>query len=169
MSLTNTVEQKSTVNTTAIFSKNHRERYLLRIEWDKSKKSLAIIMTFPSSADELIFDQTTMLVRNEAVKNNFGSVSIVNLFSSINNESPKTDKTNTSVVMKECDSADVIIVAYGRSTSHEDEKKAFLYALNEHYKEKLFTIIDSKGLPFSHPLSPLAHQWNIQKLTIKKD
>lgn len=81
---------------------------------------------------------------------------------------PKNDKTNTSVVMKECDSADIIIVAYGRSTSHTEEKEAFLNALNEHYNEKLYTIVDSKGLPFSHPLSPLAHQWNIQKLTVKK-
>ena len=169
MSVANTIEQKSTVNTTAVFSRNRKDRYLLKIEWDKSKKSLAIIMTFPSSADELIFYQTTMLVRNEAVKNNFGSVSIVNLFSSINNESPKNDKTNTSVVMKECDNADVIIVAYGRSTSHTEEKEAFLNALNEHYNEKLYTIVDSKGLPFSHPLSPLAHQWNIQKLTVKKE
>lgn len=169
MSVANTIEQKSTVNTTAVFSRNRKDRYLLKIEWDKSKKSLAIIMTFPSSADELIFDQTTMLVRNEAVKNNFGSVAIVNLFSSINNESPKADKTNTSVVMKECDNAAVIIVAYGRSTSHTEEKEAFLNALNEHYNEKLYTIVDSKGLPFSHPLSPLAHQWNIQKLKVKKD
>lgn len=167
MSIANIVEQKSTVNTTAVFSKNHKERYLLKMDWDKRKKSLAIIMTFPSSADELIFDQTTMLVRNEAVKNDFGSVSIVNLFSSINNESPKADKMNSSIVMKECDNADVIIVAYGRSTNHIDEKEAFLNALYQHYKEKLYTIIDSKGLPFSHPLSPLAHQWNIQKLTIK--
>ncbi len=79
----------SIIKTTAIFSKNHKERYLLKLEWDKCKKSLAIIMIFPSSADELIFDQTTMLVRNEAVKNAFGSVSIINLFSTVNNESPK--------------------------------------------------------------------------------
>ena len=32
------------------------------------------------------------------------------------------------------------------------------------YKDKLYTLIDSKGLPFSHPLSPTAHEWNIQKL-----
>ena len=98
-------------------------------------------MTYPSSADELIFDQTTMLVRNGAVKNDFGSVSIINLFSSIDNPLPKTDKTNTSFVMRECDNADVIIFAYGRSTSFEEEKKAFLNALTEHYNDKLHTII----------------------------
>lgn len=168
MSLTNTVEAISTVKTTAVFSKNRKDRYLLKIEWDNNKKSLAIIMTFPSSADELTLDQTTMLVRNEAIKNDFGSVSIVNVFSSINNEAPKIDKTNTSIVMRECENADTIIVAYGRNTSHEEEKKNFLSALNEHYKDKLYTIIDSKGLMFSHPLSPMAHRWNIQKLEWKR-
>ncbi len=48
------------------------------------------------------------------------------------------------------------------------KKKPFLNALFEHYGDKLYTIIDSKGLPFSHPLSPLAHQWNIQRLEPKK-
>lgn len=89
MSLTNTVEAISTVKTTAVFSKNRKDRYLLKIEWDNSKKSLVIIMTFPSSADELTLDQTTMLVRNEAIKNDFGSVSILNVFSSINNEAQR--------------------------------------------------------------------------------
>ena len=168
MSMANTIETNSTVKTTAVFSKNRKDRYLLKAEWDSNKKSLAIIMTFPSSADELTLDQTTMLVRNEAIKNDFGSVSIVNIFSSINNEAPKIDKTNTSIVMRECENADVIIVAYGRSTSFEEEKKAFLNALTEHYNDKLHTIIDSKGLMFSHPLSPFAHQWNIQKLDLKR-
>lgn len=85
MSIANTIETNSTVKTTAVFSKNRKDRYLLKAEWDSNKKSLAIIMTYPSSADELIFDQTTMLVRNGAVKNDFGSVSIINLFSSIDN------------------------------------------------------------------------------------
>lgn len=115
MSMANTIETNSTVKTTAVFSKNRKDRYLLKIEWDNSKKSLTIIITYPSSADELIFDQTTMLVRNGAVKNDFGSVSIINLFSSIDNPLPKTDKTNTSFVMRECDNADTIIVAYRRN------------------------------------------------------
>ena len=77
MSIANTIETNSTVKTTAVFSKNRKDRYLLKAEWDINKKSLAIIMTYPSSADELIFDQTTMLVRNGAVKNDFGSVSSI--------------------------------------------------------------------------------------------
>lgn len=163
MSNTNVIEKASTVNTTAVFAKNGKERYLLKMEWDKSKKSLTIIMTFPSSADDLILDQTTMLVRNNAVKHGFGSVSIVNLFSSINNENPRLDKLNSSFVMKACDENDVILIAYGRGTAHNEEKKALLEALSV-YNDKLFTIIDSKNLPFSHPLSPLAHEWKIKQL-----
>ncbi|WP_279287556.1 hypothetical protein [Ruminococcus intestinalis] len=40
MSLTNTVEAISTVKTTAVFSKNRKDRYLLKIEWDNSKNHL---------------------------------------------------------------------------------------------------------------------------------
>lgn len=167
MATKNVSESKSIVETTALFSGNKKERFLLKMKWDKNKKSLAIIMSFPSSADELIFDQTTMLVRNQAVKNGFGSVSIVNLFSSINNESPKIDKTNLSVVMKECDLADTIIIAYGRKIGFEKEKELLLESLRGQFEEKLHTIIDSKGLPFSHPLSPLAHNWKIEKLDLK--
>lgn len=163
MNTTNIVEQTSEVKTTAIFSKNGKERYLLKMEWDTSKKSLAIVMTFPSTANELILDQTTMLVRNGAIKSGFGSVCIVNLFSSINNENSHLDKINNSIVMSECEKADTIVVAYGRGTSHDEEKERFLEMLST-YNDKLYTLIDKKGLPFSHPLSPLAYEWKIEKL-----
>jgi|GEM_PF-6830012 len=48
MSIANTIETNSTVKTTAVFSKNRKDRYLLKAEWDINKKSLAIIMTYPS-------------------------------------------------------------------------------------------------------------------------
>lgn len=44
MSIANTIETNSTVKTTAVFSKNRKDRYLLKAEWDSNKKSLAIIM-----------------------------------------------------------------------------------------------------------------------------
>ena len=165
MNTTNIIERTSTVKTTAQFSKSGRDRYLLKMEWDENKKSLAIVMTFPSSANELIFDQTTMLVRNNAVKQDFGSVSIVNVFSAIGGNNAKPDKLNSSIVMSECESADMIVVAYGRGTGYEQEREAFLEMLSV-YKDKLYTIVDSRGLPFSHPLSPLAHDWRIEKLKV---
>ena len=155
----NLLEEECTFTSKAIFSKDRKSRYLLNISWDNSKKKLAIIMTFPSTADSMLLDQTTMLVRNGAIKHGYGSVTILNVFSLINEKQPKTDKINLSTILSECE----IIIAYGRSMSYQEDKAKLLEMLVD-LKDKMYTIIDSKGLPYSHPLSPLAHEWNIQKL-----
>ncbi len=162
----NLTEENSVFSTNAVFSKDKSNRYKLNMLWDKSKEHLAIIMTFPSTADSCLLDQTTMLVRNGAVKNGFGSVTILNLFPTINGNLPKSDKLNYSIIMTECEQADKIIIAYGRSTSYVEDKEKLLELLKP-FKEKLYTIMDSKGLPFSHPLSPMAHEWDIKAITIK--
>ena len=64
------------------------------MEWEHRKKSAVIIMTAPSTADNLLMDQTTMLCRNGAVKNDFGILTIVNLTSSVYGDNPKTSKQN---------------------------------------------------------------------------
>lgn len=164
MSYPNLLEETSIFNTTALFSKDKKNRYLLKFSWDSKKDKLAIIMSVPSTAGTELLDQTTMLVRNGAVKNGFGEVAILNLFPNINSKTPKSDKINTSTILSQCETADKIIVAYGRSTSYQEEKEKLLELLKD-FEDKLYTIIDSKGLPFSHPLSPAAHNWDIQKLT----
>ena len=40
MSMANTIETNSTVKTTAVFSKNRKDRYLLKIQWDNNKNHL---------------------------------------------------------------------------------------------------------------------------------
>lgn len=163
MSIPNLIEETSILNSTALFSKDKKSRYLLKFSWDSEKKKLAIIMTFPSTAGTELLDQTTMLVRNGAVKNGFGEVAILNLFPNINSKTPKTDKLNCSTILSECEKADTVLVAYGRSTSYQEEKEKLLEMLKD-FEDKLYTIVDSRGLPFSHPLSPAAHNWSIQKL-----
>lgn len=159
----NLLEEECTFTSKAVFSKDRKSRYLLNISWDNSKNKLAIIMTFPSTADSMLLDQTTMLVRNGAIKHGYGSVTILNVLSLINEKQPKTDKINLSTILSECRTADEIIIAYGRSMSYQEDKAKLLEMLVD-LKDKMYTIIDSKGLPYSHPLSPLAHEWNIQKL-----
>lgn len=166
MSDKNLTEEQSIFTTRAIFSRDRKNRYALSTCWDSSKQRLAIIMTFPSTANSYLLDQTTMLVRNGAIKNGFGSVTILNLFPTTNSQQPKGDKVNYSIIMSECESADKIIIAYGRSMSYADDKAKLLEMLKP-MGEKLYTIIDSKGLPFSHPLSPTAHEWDIQKIDIE--
>lgn len=164
--MNNLVEKTSTVTTTAIFNKSGSERFLLKMQWDHRKKSAVILMTAPSSADNLIMDQTTMLCRNGVVKNDFGSLSIVNLTSSIYGDNPKTSKQNKEIILKECEIADCILVCFGRGTGFQDEKAAMLGELLP-YKEKLYTIVDCKGLPYAHPLSPLAHDFTIEPLKVE--
>ena len=77
---TNVIERTGIMKTRAAFSKDLKKRYLLELSWDESKPKLCIIMTYPSTADEFILDQTTMLCRNNAIRQGFGAVSIVNLF-----------------------------------------------------------------------------------------
>lgn len=161
----NLIERTANIKSTAVFSKDNKRRYLLKYEWDNNKPSACIIMISPSSATELIFDQTTMLVRNNSVAQNFGSISITNLFCSLDSNKPETERINSSIVLEECSKADVVIVAYGRGTAHTEEKERLLAALKKTCSEKMHTIIDSSGLSFSHPLSPKARNWEIQKLS----
>ena len=163
--MSNLIEKTSTVTTTAIFNQKNSERFLLKMEWDHRKKSAVIIMTAPSSADHLNMDQTTMLCKNGAVKNDFGSLAIVNLTSSIYGDNPKTSKQNKEIILRECEKADCVLVCFGRGTSYQDEKVAMLNELTP-YKKKLYTLIDRKGLPYAHPLSPLAHDFTIEPLKL---
>ncbi|MBO5746731.1 MAG: DUF1643 domain-containing protein [Clostridia bacterium] len=160
----NLIECTITIKSTAVISKDNKRRYLLKYEWDNSKPSAIVIMSQPSTANELITDQTTMLVRNNAVEQGFGSISIANLFCCLDFKKPETDRINSSLLLEECSKVDVVIVAYGRGTAYTEEKERLLEALKKAYPEKLHTIIDSSGQAFSHPLSPKARIWNLKKL-----
>ena len=161
----NLIEHTANIKSTAVFSKDNKKRYLLKFEWDNNKPKACIIMIQPSTANELKIDQTTMLVKNNAIEQGFGSISIVNVFCSFDYTKPETDRINSSIILEECSQADVVIVAYGRGTAHTEEKERLLVALKKTCSEKLHTIIDSSGLSFSHPLSPKARNWEIQKLS----
>ena len=75
--------KEAQVQSKAIFSDDLQHRYLLSQTWDRDKKSAAIIMINPSFADELKIDTSVMKIRNFLVENEYGSMSIVNLFSYI--------------------------------------------------------------------------------------
>ena len=161
----NLIERVSHITRSAVFSKDGKKRYKLESVWDERKPKACIIMSQPSTADELLTDQTTMLCFNNAVTENFGSISIVNVFCSLDFNKPETDRINSSLLLEECSKADVVIVAYGRGTAHTEEKEKLLEVLKKTCPEKLHTIFDSSGQPFSHPLSPKARVWKLQKLS----
>lgn len=161
----NLTERTSHITRSAVFSKDGKKRYKLESVWDEKKPKACIIMSQPSTADEFMTDQTTMLCYNNAMTQNFGGISIVNVFCSLDFDKPETDRINSSIVLEECSKADVVIVAYGRGTAHTEEKERLLEALKKTCSKKLYTIIDNSGQPYSHPLSPKARNWEIQKLS----
>lgn len=163
MQIPNTVEKISNVETKAIFSKDLTKRYLLEINFNKHGPKACIIMLYPSDADEYKIDQTTQLVRNNAILQDYGSISIVNLFCELDIKNPRTDRVNASMIADCCEKADKILLAFGRATTHKDEKEKLLKALKI-YDDKLYTIVDSSGQSFSHPLSPKARIWKVEKL-----
>ena len=160
----NLTERVSHITRSAIFSKDGKKRYKLESVWDEKKPKACIIMSAPSTADELLCDQTTMLCYNNAVAQNFGGISIVNVFCGLDFKKPENDRINSSLLLEECGKADVVIVAYGRGTAHTEEKERLLEALKKTCPEKLQTIIDNAGQAFTHPLSPKARNWKIERL-----
>jgi hypothetical protein len=59
------------------------------------------------------------------------------------------------------------LVAFGRNTAHTEQKNDTLKLIHD-YADKIYTILDKNGAPFSHPLSPKARDWNIVKLDVDR-
>ena len=74
----------TTLTTQAIFNDSHTKRYLLCKVWDENLPKLTIIMLAPSEASGVALDTTTQLCLNNATRLGYGSISIVNLFATVN-------------------------------------------------------------------------------------
>ena len=77
------IVEKTILKTEANFSDDKKQRYLLRKEWDKSKDRACVLMINPSDADGIVIDLTTQLVVNNISRLDYGSVDILNLYSSV--------------------------------------------------------------------------------------
>lgn len=174
------VTVKSIVKTEVIFSESKEHRFLLRKEWDKNNKKAIVIMINPSSADELLIDHTTMYVVNNLSKIGFGSVDIVNIFSKIDTKiSTKediqelVDEENDTQILKSAAKVDNIIIAWGKvgeNNKKVKERQEQVINLLTGYKDKFYTIEDSKGREGFHPLAPqIRHSWKLKKLQLESE
>lgn len=154
------------MTTTVIYNDDETHRYLLRKEWDSTKPTAEIIMLYPSYADTITVDHTTMFVLHNLERLDYGSVNIVNLFSCMN-QARKTrdiDEDNIQYITEYAEKSDVIIFATG--TGGDGNKtvlamqREVLNAL-EPYRHKLKCIADKKGKKFYHPLCPTVRNWNL--------
>lgn len=158
--------ETTTMTTTVIYNDDKTHRYLLHKEWDNTKPSAEIIMLYPSYADTVTVDHTTMFVLQNLERMEYGSVSIVNLFSSVSGKhsAADIDDENLMYIERYAEKADVIIFATG--TGGDGNKTVLRMQKNvldmlAPYKTKMKCIADLGGRKFYHPLCPTVRKWTL--------
>lgn len=163
------------LTTEAVFSNDNQKRFLLKKTWDTSLPKLTIIMLAPSTASGVELDSTTSLVLNNASALGFGSVSIVNLFSTLGdfalNDALEKDPENMDAILDAVKSADVCIYAPGTGKAKlqvfQERSKQVLEALRP-YESKLKCLTSASGKSNLHPLCPAARCWHLKELRINE-
>ena len=164
------------ITTQATFSDDGTKRYILRKEWDVSKPSIAVIMLLPSDASGVSTDTTSMLVLNNAWRLGYGSVTILNLFSVINDfglkDGAEDDEENINAIIFEVGKVDTIVYAPGvgkaKNKSFQKRQEQVLAALKP-YAKKLKCLCDQNGESrLQHPLSPAVRTWYLDDLDIEE-
>ena len=167
---------KTTLTTNAVFSDDGTKRYLLTKTWDSSKTNLAIIMLAPSDADGVTLDSTTMLVMNNASRLGYGSVTILNLFATLNDfglrQAELEDPENLDIILSAAQTADVIVYAAGvgkaKNKQFQERQRQVLEVLQP-VEHKLFCLCDARGgARLQHPLSPAVRTWELSPLKISE-
>ena len=162
--------EKLMLKTQTVFSDDRNNRYLLRKEWDAKKPKATIIMTNPSAADLMTIDYTTIYILNNISKLDFGSVDIVNLYSTVttkltaDNLNVKVEKENAEFILKSAEKSDKIIIAWGKIGENNQRVRMAqdnLLKILQPFKDKLCCIAMSQnGECGFHPLAPqIRFEW----------
>lgn len=154
--------EKSTLKTEVKFSEDKEYRYLLSKEWNNKKKRALLIMTNPSSANDVKIDFTTLYCINNLADLDYGIADIVNIYPkvmnklAVSNVSIEHIKINDELILDLAEKVDTIILAWGKkgdnSKKIEARQNELLKKL-EKYSEKTFYIGDGENIGF-HPLAP---------------
>ena len=166
----------TTLATVAQFSDDGTKRYLLRKIWNEKLPSLTIIMMAPSDASGIVLDVTTLLCLNNASRLGYGSITIVNLFATLNDfalhQTEEEDPENLKAILEAVRKADQIVYAPGTGKA---KNKAFQKRQEQVLKElapyevKLCCLCDDEGkAKYQHPLSPAVRVWNLCPLKVKE-
>lgn len=162
--------------TEAVYSNDGKKRYLLRKTWDVNLPKLAVIMLCAGSAGTVELDTTTQLVLNNASRLGYGSVAIVNLFTTLNDfalkQSESEDAENLEVIIQEASAAEKVVYAPGTGKAKNklfmELQEQVLSALQP-YETKLHCLCDKEGgSRYLHPLSPRVRKWYLSPLKISE-
>ena len=164
----------SDLRTEIIMSDDGANRYSLRKVWDESKPSLAIIMMCPSSSGEVAVDTSTMLVLSNCYRLGYGSVTILNLFSKVNDFALKNvedeDLENIQAILAAAEKSTCLVLGAGTGKA---KNKDFQHRLEQvltairPYEDKLHCLCDENGgSKYLHPLSPRVREWHLLPLKV---
>ena len=139
---------ETTLATTAIFSDDGTKKYLIHKCWDSEKPSLAIVLLFPSTCSGIVLDNTTQLCINNVDRLGYGSVSIVNLFATLDDadftSAEKEDKENMKIILAEAKKCDTLVYAPGigkaKNPAFQVRSEQILSQLKS-YEKKMMCII----------------------------
>ncbi len=166
------IVEKFTLKVETGFSEDNKHRFYLKKVWDSKKKSALVIMLSSGMCNGVTMDYSSLFTINNLVKLGYGSVEILNLFTSVGdninaNSLKEVDIVleNNKLIMNKAKSSDSIIIAWGRAGStnkvvkkREDEVMSLLKT----FKEKVFVLCDESGNKKFHPLSPKCrNSWNL--------
>ena len=166
--------EKDVIKCESVFSEDKKHRLLWKRVWDKDKPLACVIMLNPCLSDNIVTDTTTSLVVNNIARlNDFGGVSIVNLFSIL---TPKlqmrvardidiNDLDNDNYIKKAAEEASIIVLAWGKGAELNirisNRAEQVLELLDKH-KEKFRVISDGKRKGI-HPLTPTVRaHWSLE-------
>ena len=166
----------SNLRTEIVMSEDGTKRYSMRKIWSEDKPSLAIVMICPSSSGEVAVDTSTALTMANCYRLGYGSVTIVNLFSAINDfslkEAEEEDPENLNAIVVAAEKAQCVVLGAGTGKA---KNKVFQKRLEQvlntlrPYEEKLHCLCDahggSRGL---HPLSPKVREWYLSPMKISE-
>ncbi|HBT73214.1 MAG TPA: hypothetical protein DEB37_13480 [Lysinibacillus sp.] len=149
---------KSILKTEVIYDDEMKNKYVVKKEWDKSKRKALILMKSAGLTDEIVQDQTTMYVMNNLTKLGYGSVVIMNLFPSLEGKETNGAATeNLKFIQEEVTKVDDVIIAVGTGieTNKEAQKRLhMIVAILLDKKAMILQIECPKGRKGFHPLYP---------------
>lgn len=149
---------KSTLKTEVVFDDAMENKYVVRKEWNKSKKAALVIMKNAGDTNEVVQDQTTMYVMNNLAKLDYGSVIIMNLFPSLESKDTNESATeNLKCIQEEMTKVDDVIIATGTGIETNKEALKRLHMILAILLDKKATILQiecPKGRRGFHPLYP---------------
>lgn len=158
-------EETAIIESKVIMSDNDLYRYLLTRTWEVNKPKATVIMLNPSKANMLKTDKTIMNVTNYLIENDYGSMTIVNLFAYMATD-PKFlsqrdeayESINNGFLIEAFENSDVIIIAWTRD-NYKTRKKEVIKLLGD-YQRKVKCFQDSEGRKPRHPRD-LGDKWTL--------